>query len=60
MSVRAPHVDNLIAFYENMSPATVADIGDIYAADAYFKDPFNEINGTDKIKEVFRLSLIHI
>ena len=52
--MRAAHVDNLIAFYESMSTSTVANIGDIYAVDAYFKDPFNEFEGIDRIEEIFR------
>ncbi len=52
--MRASHIDKLIAFYESMSPATVAQIGNVYARDAYFKDPFNEFSGVDKIEAVFR------
>lgn len=52
--MRAAHVDKLIAFYETMSPDTVGNIGDVYAADAYFKDPFNEIKGVKKIEGIFR------
>ena len=52
--MRGAHVDKLISFYERMSPGTVAEIADIYAADAYFKDPFNEFNGVDRIEAIFR------
>jgi len=51
--MRASQIDKLMAFYESMSPATVTQIRDVYAVDAYFKDPFNEINGVDKIEAVF-------
>lgn len=51
--MRASHIDKLIAFYETISPASVARIADVYAADAYFKDPFNEFNGVHKIEAVF-------
>jgi steroid delta-isomerase len=49
----ARHVDKLIAFYETISPASVARIADVYAPDAYFKDPFNEFNGIHKLEGVF-------
>ncbi|NIO42088.1 MAG: DUF2358 domain-containing protein [Burkholderiales bacterium] len=44
----------MISFYEGMSPESVRNVSEIYAADAYFKDPFNEFNGVDKIEGVFR------
>ena len=43
-------VDALVAFFEGLSPETVARFPEYYADDASFKDPFNEV----------RLSLIHI
>jgi len=52
--MRAAHVEKLISFYESMSPETVANIKDVYAAAAYFKDPFNELNGIDRIEAIFR------
>ena len=52
--MRAPHIDRLISFYETLSPDTVANVKDVYTADAYFKDPFNEFNGVDKIEQIFR------
>ena len=54
MTMRAPHIDRLISFYETLSPDTVEKVTDVYTADAYFKDPFNEFNGVDKIEEIFR------
>ncbi|MEO8204188.1 MAG: nuclear transport factor 2 family protein [Betaproteobacteria bacterium] len=46
-------LDRLVAFYENLSPEGVRHIGAFYAADAYFKDPFNEVRGVDKVQHVF-------
>lgn len=42
-----------IAFFERLSPADVARIGEIYAPDAWFKDPFNEVRGADAIGRIF-------
>ncbi|KPK35190.1 MAG: hypothetical protein AMJ66_01915 [Betaproteobacteria bacterium SG8_40] len=52
--MRAAHVDALISFYEGLSPDTVDGLDEVYAANAYFKDPFNEMNGIGHIKEIFR------
>lgn len=52
--MQATHVEALISAYEGLSPGTVDDLDGVYAADAYFKDPFNEVNGIDHIKEIFR------
>lgn len=43
----------LIAFYETLTPATLGQIAHIYAADARFKDPFNDVQGHAAITRVF-------
>jgi steroid delta-isomerase len=44
----------LVHFYETLSPATLpAQLGQIYAADASFKDPFNEVEGLAAIEQIF-------
>ena len=42
-----------IAFFEALSPQDTARIAEIYAPDAWFKDPFNEVSGCDGIRRVF-------
>ena len=44
----------LIDWFEHLSPATVDRVPDFYAANAEFKDPFNEVRGTDAIAHIFR------
>lgn len=44
----------LIHWFEHLSPQTVDLIPQFYAADAEFKDPFNEVRGTDAIAHIFR------
>ncbi len=41
-------------FFETISPASVGMIGTVYAPDAYFKDPFNEVRGAPAIETIFR------
>ena len=44
----------LVHFYETISLTTVRTaLGDIYAAQATFKDPFNEVVGLDAIGAIF-------
>ncbi len=40
-------------FFETLSPASVGRLGDFYAADARFKDPFNEVAGVFTIRAIF-------
>jgi len=46
-------VEHLIRFFETLSPQSVARIPEFYAADARFKDPFNEVQGAAAIENVF-------
>ncbi len=40
-------------FYETLSPASLARIGLVYASEAYFRDPFNEVRGLDRVQRIF-------
>jgi hypothetical protein len=42
-----------VAAFEQLTPVSVAQFDQIYAATAYFKDPFNEFEGIENIKRVF-------
>lgn len=46
-------VDALIAFYEGLSLETLEYLPLYYAADACFKDPFNEVRGVAPIQRIF-------
>lgn len=46
-------LDRLIDFYERLQPADLARLPQLYATDARFKDPFNEVQGTVAIAAVF-------
>lgn len=43
----------LAAWYEALTPESLAAIGEHYAANAWFKDPFNEARGREPIRRVF-------
>jgi steroid Delta-isomerase len=48
-----PHVSKLVAYFETLTPETLAQLESVYARHAYFKDPFNEVHNTDGIRRIF-------
>lgn len=50
---QAASLDALIDFFETLGPESVALFSRYYAADAYFKDPFNEVRGLPAIERIF-------
>ncbi len=43
----------LVEYFESVSEATVPQLRNFYAPDAYFKDPFNEVHTVDQIEHIF-------
>lgn len=43
----------LAHFFENLQPDSVGQLGQHYAADASFKDPFNDVRGVPAIRLIF-------
>ena len=43
----------IVETFESLTPESVARLGELYSENAYFKDPFNEVNGRDGIRRVF-------
>ena len=48
-----PRVARVVTFFEQLNPAGLDRIGEIYAPDARFKDPFNDVTGVLAIRQVF-------
>ena len=46
-------VEHLVTYFESLTPAGVQEMGEYYAADAFFKDPFNEVRGLAQIQTIF-------
>ncbi len=46
-------VDRIVDFFETLSPERLATLDAVYADDARFKDPFNEVRGVPAIRRVF-------
>lgn len=47
-------LDQIVTWFESLTPASLDDIASIYAPDALFKDPFNELLGIARIGDVYR------
>lgn len=44
----------LVAWYETLSPESLARLPEFYTHDARFRDPFNDVRGTAQIETIFR------
>ena len=53
MKVGDPRVQRIIQAFEQLRASNVERLGEIYRADARFKDPFNEVQGVPAIQQVF-------
>jgi len=46
-------LDPLLQWYAAITPATIARAAEFYAADARFRDPFNDVRGVPAIENIF-------
>jgi hypothetical protein len=47
-------LEELIDFYTTLTPESLPRLAELYAANARFKDPFNDVEGVAAIEAVFR------
>lgn len=47
-------VSRVVAFFETLTPDSVAQLEQVYAPDAHFVDPFNDVHGLAAIADIFR------
>ncbi len=45
---------NLATWFESLSPQSLSQIEQFYEAEAYFKDPFNEVRDVARIQLIFQ------
>lgn len=48
-----PRVQRVVALYETLTPADLPALRGVYADDARFKDPFNQVQGVAAIARIF-------
>ena len=53
-------IERIVDFFENLNPAKVSKLGQIYAPDARFKDPFNDVQGTAAIQGIFEHMFVQV
>ena len=46
-------LDKLASYFASVTEATLPQLRDLYAPDAYFKDPFNEVRDVASIEHIF-------
>jgi steroid Delta-isomerase len=46
-------LQSLVSFYESLSEESLPRLRELYLADAYFKDPFNEVRDVAAIEKIF-------
>ena len=46
-------LDRIVRFYQEFSRESLGGFADLYSADAWFKDPFNEVRGVEAIQRIF-------
>jgi hypothetical protein len=48
-----PRVMRIQRFFVTLTRESVKDVGTLYAPDASFKDPFNDVRGVERIESLF-------
>ncbi|TAG02464.1 MAG: nuclear transport factor 2 family protein [Betaproteobacteria bacterium] len=51
--MQSESINRVVNFYESLTPESLPQIRDLYASDAYFKDPFNEVRDVAAIEQIF-------
>jgi len=49
----AVRIEDIVRYFETLTPASLGDMARIYLDDAYFKDPFNEVKRLEDIRAIF-------
>ncbi len=47
-------VESIVQVFEGLTPERVEQLDKLYASDARFKDPFNDVRGVASIQRIFR------
>lgn len=50
----------LVKYWQTLTPQSVDDIATVYADDAAFRDPFNDVHGIERIRHIFGEIFMHL
>ena len=53
-------VNRIVEAFQTLTPASVETLDTLYAADARFKDPFNDVRGLPEIQRIFRHMYVNL
>ncbi len=60
MTERSESLARLVDYFQSLTRESVNGMQLFYAEDAYFRDPFNDVRGIDKIKIIFLKMFDHL
>ncbi len=52
-AAQAAALEAVVQWFEHLTPASVQELSKYYAADARFKDPFNDVTGVPAMEAIF-------
>jgi steroid delta-isomerase len=50
---RSARLSAMVQWFETLTPQTLKKVGAVYAAEAHFKDPFNDVVGVQAIEAIY-------
>ncbi len=53
-------VNRIVEAFQTLTPASVETLDTLYAPDARFKDPFNDVQGVAEIQRIFRHMYVNL
>lgn len=53
-------VDRIVEVFQTLTPASVQALDAVYAPQACFKDPFNDVRGLPEIQRIFRHMFVNL
>ena len=60
MTERSQSLARLVDYFQSLTRESVNGMQLFYTEDAYFRDPFNDVRGIDKIKNIFLKMFDHL
>ena len=53
-------IDRIVKAFQTLSPTRIDALHEIYAANAQFRDPFNDVQGLPQIQHIFRHMYVNL
>ena len=56
----SPELARVVDFFEQIDATAVSRLNQVYAPDAWFKDPFNEVRGIEAVRRIFEHMFVQV